>query len=224
MFLQHAVILTFGLRAWLWSAESDTRSKKYQSLFKSKSKVVRLCIFVFVTLNALWSRHTIPYPVFEVKFVFYPAARHKNCSYPSPCIDFSSIVVHLVEPMLDPVLRLLLLFSEMTYFRADEALRVRSVQSRYHLIVTSWCSDVILKQAGSYRFVTAITLSTNEGWLTAWLQECNQSFQMKGLCGNSTRGTLFQRSPIARLKWDSGAWSSYFRHKVQYILLSRDPV
>ena len=76
----------------------------------------------------------------------------------------------------------------------------------WHLIVTSWRSDVTLKQAGSYKFVTAITLSTNERWLTAWLQECNQSFQMKGLCGNSTRGTLYQRSPIARLKWDSGAW------------------
>ena len=25
------------------------------------------------------------------------------------------------------------------------------------------------------------------------------------VCGNSTRGTLYQRSPIARLKWDSGA-------------------
>lgn len=46
--------------------------------------------------------------------------------------------------MLDPVLRLrlLLLFSEMTYFRADEALRVPSVQSRYRLIVTSY-SDVM---------------------------------------------------------------------------------
>ena len=83
-----------------------------------------------------------PYPVFEVKFVFYPAARHKNCSYPSSRIDFSSIVVHLVEPMLDPVLRLLLLFWEMTYFRADEALRVPSVQSPYRLIVTSY-SDVM---------------------------------------------------------------------------------
>lgn len=74
-------------------------------------------------------------------------------------------------------------------------------------IILSWRHDVVTS-LWSRPEVTNLLLQSRwvQGWLTAWLQECNQSFQMKGLCGNSTRGTLYQRSPIARLKWDSGAW------------------